>query len=398
MKDKDLALRICLLFCLLSFQSLADDELSYSGFGRVILGSVISEKDQLLGYKNALQLQNNSLLGLQLNYQATDALSFTSQFVADSQPAKSTLAWLYLNYQLSDTWQFKLGKLNTPFFHYSDVLDVGFAYSWVLPPDEVYASFFFQYFQGAQAEYTWLADEFDLQISAFAGKVDEDIQVGQSIYHAESDFFSGLIVNASHDNLTIRLSHTRGDYLVAETELTPLIDAFSQAAMLSPVYADIAKQLSVNGDVNFSQLSVSYDLLQFFWQFEWTKIKHNIDILTQANAYYLMAGYHYDKYTFHLTFSERTSEYQSEMKQAPLTSGNPQLDFIAQQYNVLSNQRPVSNARSLTLGVRYDVNYQVALKADIRLTQGQPNIGLPTMENTFDGSATLLLGGIEWVF
>ena len=394
----------CLLatFCFFSHLSFAAEESSlveYSGFGRLVAGKVLTDDAELERYGQGVSIGEHSLFGLQLDSQITNNLSATAQLLAHSNKNRSELGWLYLNYQTGDSWQFKFGKLHTPFFHYSDVLDVGYAYHWVSPPDELYSSYFFRQYEGAQAEYEWLGEHFTLGVQAFLGRVDQNIQVNQSVYRAQSDVYKGLVLNLSFVDFTVRVSQTKGDYRIVENELTPLIQGFHSAGQINPLFTEIADQLTIDGDIKFSQISLHYPMLAYFFQAEFIKVEHDIESLSLLQAFYLTAGKYIGDYTLHLTYSHRDAHYLSGLQPLSINTGMLELDNAIEQYNVFLATRPDADAKSLTIGVRYDVAPQMALKLDLRNTWGQPFIGLPSAEQlTFDRSALLVLGGVEWVF
>ncbi|EWH12200.1 hypothetical protein DS2_00725 [Catenovulum agarivorans DS-2] len=392
---------VSFVFSTLNFSAVAHESsiVEYSGFGRLIAGKVLSDDAELEGYGQAVSLTKNSLFGLQLDANISDNLSATAQLLAHSNRNRSSLGWLYLNYQLGDSWQFKVGKLHTPFFHYSDVLDVGYAYHWVSPPDEIYSSYFFRQFEGGLAEYEWLGEDITVSFQGFLGKVDQNIQVNKSVYRAQSDVYKGAAINLSFLDFVVRVSQTKGDYRIVENELTPLIDGFSIAGQTNPLFTDLAQKLTIDGDIKFNQFSFHYPMLEHFFQFEFIKVDHNIEALSLLKAYYLTLGKHINQYTFHFTYSRRHAGYLAGLDKLELTTGDAQLDFAISSYNEFLQTRPDADAKSITLGMRYDVAPKVALKIDLRKTWGQPFIGLPSaVQLTFDGSALLMLGGVEWVF
>ncbi|WP_440905174.1 hypothetical protein ACMZOO_02195 [Catenovulum sp. SX2] len=371
----------------------------YSGFGRLIAGKVVSDDAELENYHQGISIAEHSLFGLQLDSQLTDTLSATAQLLAHSNQHRSSLGWLYLNYQPNESWQFKVGKLHTPFFHYSDVLDVGYAYHWVSPPDEVYSSYFFRQFEGGLAEYEWLSENFTLNVQAFLGQVDQKIKVNQSVYRAESDVYQGLVINLSLLDFVIRLSQTEGDYRIVENELSPIIDGFNLAGQINPVFSQVADKLTVDGDIRFNQLSLHYAMLENFFQFEFINVDHDIESLSLLRAYYFTLGKYLGDYTIHFTYSHRNAYYLTGLNQIDLVTGIADLDAGIAQYNEFLATRPDADAKSVTLGIRYDIAPQIALKLDVRNTWGQPFIGLPSEQQlAFDRSALLLLGGVEWVF
>ena len=93
---------------------------------------------------NSISIDNESLIGLQADYQIIDDLAITGQLIGHSGNKRdSGIEWLYLTYTPSNTLKFKLGKQRTPFLSYSDVIDVGYAYPWATLPQQTYPRHFF---------------------------------------------------------------------------------------------------------------------------------------------------------------------------------------------------------------------------------------------------------------
>ncbi|WP_133155210.1 MULTISPECIES: hypothetical protein [Roseateles] len=136
-------------------------DFSYSGFGNVTLGKVVSAGGIDIGYPDGTQwncpcliadfshgsvyeqkwsLKPESRIGLQGNWTFTPDLSFTAQGVARhaAQKAKADLEWAYLSYNLTPQLTVQLGRKRLPLFFYSDYQDVSYAYSWVRVPPDVY--------------------------------------------------------------------------------------------------------------------------------------------------------------------------------------------------------------------------------------------------------------------
>lgn len=374
------------------------NEINFSGFARVVGGVILSENDALSTYDTDLKFNQHSLLGLQASYDLNPDLSVTAQVLAKAQSPNSGLEWLYLNYQVNDNWQVKLGKLNTPFFDYSDVINVGYAYPWAVLPTEVYDSFFFSSFTGGLAEYSNLFSEYNISLQAYVGQVDETIMVAGEEFDVDLDYFNGIAFQLNRGSFSARLSKTMGNYKVDDIGLNPVEDVFTEIGQQWPVFLSVSKALRVEGDVDFTQLSFSYERLSWYVKGEWTDISHEIDLLTELTGYYLIAGYQYNEFTYHLTFSERRGNYISEFPLLP-TIGEPEADYFIGAYNQVSQDRPVVNSSTITLGTRWDYRPGLAFKLDLSRISGRPEIHLPMLESTdFDGQATLLTGSVEWVF
>jgi hypothetical protein len=120
-------------------------DVSFHGFGQVVMGTTFSNNRTVptivsgANYHADPTFTPNSNFGLQASAPLSNNISATAQILAqgedDFQPK---FQWAYLKYQFNDTYALKVGRLQLPFYQYSDYQFVGEAYPWVLPPESVY--------------------------------------------------------------------------------------------------------------------------------------------------------------------------------------------------------------------------------------------------------------------
>jgi hypothetical protein len=137
-----------LLLGLISLAVTADAyaDVTFHGFGQVVMGTTFSNNRTTPSESGATYHADptftpNSNFGLQASAPLSENISATAQILAkgdnDFQPK---FQWAYLKYQFNDTYALKVGRLQLPFYQYSDFQFVGEAYPWVLPPESVYDS------------------------------------------------------------------------------------------------------------------------------------------------------------------------------------------------------------------------------------------------------------------
>ena len=120
------------------------EAIRFSGFARLVGGYLDEEKATYLDYDDSISFGEHSLFALQTDVDFSEQFSFTTQLLAHASHRRdSGVEWAYLTYRPTRNWQFKAGKLRTPFFMYSDTLDVGLAYPWIVPPQQVYLPYVF---------------------------------------------------------------------------------------------------------------------------------------------------------------------------------------------------------------------------------------------------------------
>lgn len=121
---------------------------SVSGF--LTVGTTYADK-QLLSTTEAVSqdgtIENtpgfsaDSRLGLQISAKVNPEISITGQLLAKAREENSNVEadWAFINYRLSEQFSVRGGKIKFPTFLISDYFEVGYAYPWIRPPQEVYS-------------------------------------------------------------------------------------------------------------------------------------------------------------------------------------------------------------------------------------------------------------------
>ena len=81
-------------------------------------------------------------VGVQIYSALTDKVSVTMALNAEGGQSgyEVTPEWAYGTYQFNTDWGLRMGRFKGPFYMISDYRDVGYAYPWVRPPEEVYST------------------------------------------------------------------------------------------------------------------------------------------------------------------------------------------------------------------------------------------------------------------
>jgi hypothetical protein len=104
------------------------------------------QNDGDIGYLNNLVTKDLSLdtyenrLGIQVSSDVADDVEITAQIIARGgiYNYNAGLDWAYLNYHPTKSFNMHIGKYKVPMFIVSDYVEVGYAYPWVRPPQDVY--------------------------------------------------------------------------------------------------------------------------------------------------------------------------------------------------------------------------------------------------------------------
>lgn len=381
--------------CLFSPLTLAEDALNFSGFARIVGGYLDTDKATFKGYDEDFSLTPSSLIGLQLDYQALDTLSITGQVVGRADNDKdSEVEWLYLNWKPLDNFTVKTGRLRTPFFSLSDYTDVGYAYHWVLPPVQVYSAFLDRQYDGIDLIWNRNFDLFDLSFEIYAGDVDGEANVGSNFVPYTANNLLGAIGKISNGNLQFRLSYYKGKAVFDLPEL----DAFALALQTAGFQATAdSLNTEMGGDVR--QAGLIYDNLKFFLHSELVDIKVDSGVGPDMRSYYYSGGYSFNPVTLHLTYAKSHATAKPPVNEIPIGL-DPGLDVLAFTYQGILQSFGLDNMKSWTVGARWDVTKNVALKFDWERIEGKPGqTGFYVIEDqSFDRKSNLFLMGAEIIF
>lgn len=213
--------------------ALADDAFTLSGFASLVAGKVVSgeRQDSYFRYPcpcfiadyghGALygtnwQVKQESKVGVQGTYAFTPKLSATAQVVGRGvDGVKTRLEWAYVSYDLNDSWTLQVGRKRLPIYYYSDFQDVGYAYTWVRPPSDIYGWEIVNY-NGVNATYRGDWGGWAAKSNVFFGREDSHGNLMQRIYYEtpQDVTWKGIIggdLVLSRDALTTRLTYIQSD-------------------------------------------------------------------------------------------------------------------------------------------------------------------------------------------
>ena len=212
------------------------EDFNISGFATLAAGRVLSgSRDQPLFnypcpcviadyghgalYGPRWSMKQESKVGVQGTYNITPDLSATAQVVARGvDGVKGYLEWAYLSYDMTPSWTLQVGRKRLPIYYYSDFQDVGYAYSWLRPPPDIYGWEVVNY-NGVNALYRGDWGGWAVKSNWFAGREDTRDNLMQRIYtDVPQDVTWKKIIGAdlvlNRDWLTLRFNYIRNDVQV----------------------------------------------------------------------------------------------------------------------------------------------------------------------------------------
>lgn len=375
------------------------DNLELSGFARGVVGYLDHNSRTFEGYTDEFSIVEQSLIAIQPTYSFNDQFSVTSQLIAHaSDDRDSGIEWLYLSYQPTSAWHLRAGKLRTPFFIYSDSIDVGYTYHWVTAPVQIYNNYLFSTFNGASASYNHAGSDLGLNVEIYSGGFEGDLYLAGTRVDLKTKVsnLAGIVATINSNNLSLRLSYHTGQN---ETDI-PFVDEL-KSALYQNNFTKSAQSLESTGNVYALQASLSYDRFSSFYKAEWVQTVTGFEIAPKVTGAYVMAGYIWKNWTVHATYS--ISEYSdieptTELPTSP--TGNAPLDQLSATYYQAFNAIPTGSLNSYTLGARWDFRLDMALKADIsRFHEYRNPSGLYSIPNPqTKEDAYLYQVAWEWIF
>ncbi|MDP2562823.1 hypothetical protein [Psychrobium sp. 1_MG-2023] len=387
-----------LVIALISMHTYADqlsNDFTISGFGRVVGGQLFKNDYQYNGYTNEFDFGQESLFSVQIDGKITDKISATGQLLLHaSDSRRSGVEWAYLSYHHNDNLHFKLGKLRTPFFNYSDVMDVGFVYPWINPPNQVYSEYVFSTFEGANVTYNVSLGDNNYFLEGYWGRFDDSVFVEGEEFNPKVKNLRGMVFNLERDNLSYRLSY----HVAHVNSFQKGIDDLSQQ-LAGLGFAKSAKSLVSIGNVHAVQAGVSYHSLDYFARAEWMRIDSDLLIFPETQGYYATLGYNFTPFAVHFTFANHDSSFGESVQEIPLGIA-PELNMLSAVYNSVFDYLSTSDVKSYTLGLRYDIQTNIALKADISWLEGclpEEHRSVQPAADMYNQAAMLQLG-VEWIF
>jgi hypothetical protein len=383
-----LLLFLLLAVTLLSTQPAAADEglsftqrFKFSAFGT--LGLVYDDTNQLHLQRDFGQPDTfrggkyswlvDSLLGAQADVKVIDQLDATVQMVVKDraeQSFKESLEWAFLRWKPNDDLTIRGGRLGLDIYLLSDYRNVGYAYLWQRPVVEFYGPVMIQNFDGSDISYRFKAGDGSIQAKLFAGVSSRSLELvrggGSSTLEISSIFGGRLSYEDEQLRLSLGYGHaTIGNNLKNINELrSPLLEVppliWSEAASIANTVA------SKNRIFQFITAGAGYENHNWVLQGEIGYLDSSWPTLPDILSGYLSIGYQVDDFTPYLILSAAKSQHANPaVMTSPNPTGDPALDAQLAALHTASQQFMNgirANQKTISLGTRWDVYQNVALK------------------------------------
>ena len=325
-----------------------------------------------------IRFDNDSKFGLQISADIAENMQAVAQVLGSGSDENFDLdvEWAYIDWRISDSISLRGGKVKEPVFLISDYLEVGYAYPWIRPPQEVYKNNPINTINGLQGLFQADLGNMSFVFQPYLGSNNEAVPNTNGDLVFDASNFYGAAIQLQARSFTIQMSYLTTD--VTTTEVSSVATPFAA--------------FEATGAAELISMGLSWDVNNFIGYTEF--VTRDISdsamaaVFPDQDAWYVTLGYRMGKYLPHITIANSEADPES------LVAGN---QGVTQD--------------SVTLGLRYEVNDSATFKFEIQSIEpdiavgsgglfGQTPLGAPAVPATFavGDTATMISASIDVIF
>lgn len=352
--------------------------LHLSGFGSL---AATRTDDPAIGFKRNFQkranadewsLEADSRLGVQLDLQLNPSWQGVVQVVGMQRERGKfhpTVEWANLAWEINPNWRLRLGRMVTPVTSTSESREIGYAQLGARAPLETVGIYPMVGHDGADLRYRQSLGSGEARLQVFAGRTAFKLP----FLEYEVDQVTGALFTYTVNDWTLRYAHTRirdaratgGSYLETTRPLVAGLNgiaSFCANTLCSDTIMRI-NRLSSGWGGYFNVLSLGYEDGSWSLQTEYATRKVDT-FISDGRSLVALLGYHHGELTPYLGFSRADSTNRQRAVQFAVS--NPALQPTATMLAGIVSRNlyepQAANRKLYTLGLRWDVHEQLALK------------------------------------
>jgi hypothetical protein len=358
---------------LLAFSALAGADttpaFSLHGFGTLGVARTNTDTAQFVrdlyqqtGAEDKWSGNVDTVLGVQGNLRINSSLSGVVQVVSRYHFGSTydpEVSWAFLKYDPTPQLSFRAGRLGTEFFMLSDSRLVGYSYLTVRPSGDYFWHLPFYSINGADAALTVPLGDDVLRLKIFHGVSDEEIPLSKEAWELDGSRMSGAYADYQRGPWQLRASFAS---ILFKNNL-PLRRLLTETGAPMPLVQDAERILETDGKrADFYSLGAVYDKGPWQFQLMLNRIRQDSEFFENSQAAYALVGYRIAALTPFVGVSKVRSS-------ARTPSANPLANAFMLESRV--------DQHTVTLGARWDVAHDIALKAQIDEIRGRPESVFP---------------------
>jgi hypothetical protein len=319
------------------------------------------------GISNDLSFEKDTRFGLQISSDVTENMSVVAQLLGrgDKGNFNAIIEWAYIDYEFHETTSIHVGKIKQPVYLVNDYVEVGYAYPWIRPPQEVYLlNNPLNTVNGIELLFQFSIGPGTLSLQPYVGSNRDDIPNGGGAYF-EAENIYGMDVKYSGRGYTVHASNFQ-----CEVKVT------GQPFQVTNTIAggDVSVTLDgSDGNCDVTAAGFNLDLANVVVYAEWTK-RTTTDGLSQpfgdTKAFYATLGYRFGKFLPHITYAS--------IDGTASTVGLPANGVVTVDTGPFAGATlnfPAPIQTSITAGLRYELNDSAALKVEYQVVDVNTDAG-----------------------
>jgi hypothetical protein len=383
-----------------------------SGFGTGALTwadtdqAEFARANQASGAGRKVRTGVDSNLGLQADYTVNSWLSVTAQGLVRKDGEDdygAELSWAFAKAKLSDNLSVRLGRIAMPAFMISDYRNVGYANTFLRPPQELYSQMPLNGIDGA--DITWQQQYADTTYTAQAAYGRSSIKMSSGGKATARDEYA-LNLSAEHGPFILRVGRSGTKFTSESAELDKLVTTFNTTANAFGIVQlkDMGKLLDTHGKkYTFTSLGLSMDWNNIVAQTEYAKRKMPDSFLGSSKSWYAMGGYRFGKFLPYYTHAKLTSSGVASTIPTRCAANAPAVctPTVAALSGLMDSLRTAIDGTSQTtnsVGVRWDFSSSADIKFQVDRVKPQTNGLFVNTKAGFKGPVTVAALAVDFVF
>jgi len=385
MNKKSIA--VALAVALAAGAPVASAGVTINGFGQVIAGTTGDDTDTMpeRNFNSDVDFKEESLFAVQISADINERVDVVGQLLARGyNDFDAELAWAYAAIKFDSGWNLKVGRQRTPFYRYSDFLDVGYAHPWVRTPLPVYNTPWSNMDGLGLSRNRMMGENWFSQFQIQYGEYRGDARFGGIIYDGTLKDFWGL----SWDMEYKEWLSFRAAYFTAETSLDGTsLDQLS-AVLVSSGLSALASRMDYQQDKGeFRNLGFKAERNAWMLVGEYTLLTLADSIVSDKKDWYLSGAWRFGNLQPSITVGHRKADPVSEVYAGiPTTSPLFPTIFGAVQSDAYDD-------RYYGLGLRWDFASNIAFKADYTRFSSDTDVRFTSRDG-----ADLISAGLVFTF
>ena len=327
----------------------------------------------------------DSLLGVQGTAHFSSSISATAQVMLRRNNSASyglDVPLAFLKDSLTDDFAVRVGRVPLPFFMISDFRYVGYAYTFIRPPQEVYGQAPLDSVDGADALYSHSFGPIEINAQAYYGSTSFTLPAAD----VSLKRIAGGSLSATWGPLTLRYGR-----MTNRTTITSGADQVV-AAVAAAGFTDYANALNAHDRAGaFTGYGVSFDWHNILVQGEATEARTG-GYPASSRGRYALVGYRISKFTPYATYSVRkVISPQSE-------TGFPAVGPLLPLAEAVDAIIAAHGQHDAAFGVRWDFRESMDLKLQVDHISPQGPGLFVNVQPGFSGPVNVAALAVDFVF